>query len=246
MTVEQKRQAIRHLLDEEDPADALAVYYALYHPEAKSSLYLYPAQSERAAGFVALSRTGMDLLRPLVTLRLPGTDLEADAELIYSALPVGTGVLLSAPVAYEPQIRTFFEIEREERLRIYVLDPDRFQPVINILALAAPSPNNLPRFVILKPHDAPDGGGVVAAAGLNWQSPRYAEISVSTTPNYRRRGLGRSVVSALAQQVLQEGRLPLYTVAESNAASIQLAEQLGFIDSGGRELMIEAVVKARP
>jgi RimJ/RimL family protein N-acetyltransferase len=246
MNLEQKRRAIRHLLDEDSPADALAVYYALYHPEQKSSLFLYPPQSERAQGFVALARTGMDLLRPLITLRLPQNELAAAAELIYSALPEGAAVLLSSPVAYEPLIRTFFDIEKEEQLRIFVLDPARFEPVINVLAMEAPSPNNLPRFVILKPHSEPDGGGIVAAAGLNWQSPRFAEVSVNTTPNYRRRGLGRSVVSALAQHVLQNGRLPLYTVAESNSASIRLAEQLGFLDSGARELMIEAVVKPRP
>jgi L-amino acid N-acyltransferase YncA len=246
MNLEQKRRAIRHLLNEENPADALAVYYALYHPKEKSTLFLYPPQSERPLAYVALARTGFALFRPLVTLRLPENDLEAVAELIYTALPAGTAVLLSAPARYEPIIRTFFDIEKEERLRIYVLDPDRFKPVINVLALAAPAPNNLPRFVILKPHEAPQGGGVVAAAGVNWQSPRFAEISVNTTPNYRRRGLGRSLVSALTQQLLREGRLPLYAVAESNSASTGLARQLGFIDSGGRELMIEAVVKPRP
>lgn len=246
MTLEQKRQAIRHLLDENNPADALAVYYALYHPEQKSSLFLQPPQSERAVAYVALSRTGIDLFRPLVTMRLSEKDPEATAELIYTALPAGTAVLLSSPAAYEPIIRTFFNIEKEERLRIFVLDPARFQAVINVLALAAPAPNELPRFVILKPHQDPDGGGVVAAAGLNWQSPRFAEISVNTRPNYRRRGLGRSVVSALAQHVLQDGRLPLYAAAESNAASAELAQQLGFIDSGARELMIEATVQPRP
>ena len=68
---------IRPLLDEIKPADALASYYAFYHPDQKTSLILYPPAATVAQGYIALSRTGMDLFRPLLTMRLPLDDHEA-------------------------------------------------------------------------------------------------------------------------------------------------------------------------
>ena len=70
--IQDKRRAIRHLLREDDPADAMAAYYALYHPDDKTTLVVPPTtEGQRANGYVALSRTGIDLFRPLVTMRLP-------------------------------------------------------------------------------------------------------------------------------------------------------------------------------
>ena len=62
------RRAIRALLDEHSPSDAAASYYAFYHPDRQTQLLPYPAGAERAQGYVALSRTGLDLFRPLLTL----------------------------------------------------------------------------------------------------------------------------------------------------------------------------------
>jgi GNAT superfamily N-acetyltransferase len=246
MNLDEKRQALRHLLNENSPADALASYYAFYHPDNRTSLVIEPEDGRRADGYVALSNTGIDLFRPLITFRLPGDHPTAAAALVYRAVAPGAAVILSSPIAYEPLIRAFFTIDKEEILRIYVLDPDRFEPVINVLVTPAPSGNNLPRYVILQPHDNEGGGGVVAAAGLNWQSTHFAEIAVNTRPQYRRRGWGRSVVSALVQHLLAEGRLPIYVVAENNEASLLLAGQLGFIDTGVREIMIEGVLREQP
>ena len=71
-----RRQAIRHLLREGEAADAMAAYYAYHHPDEKTTLVLSPEGVEakptaRADGYITLSRTGMDLFRPLVTMRLP-------------------------------------------------------------------------------------------------------------------------------------------------------------------------------
>ena len=50
----------------------MAAYYALHHPDDKTTLVVPPtAEGQRANGYVALSRTGIDLFRPLVTMRLP-------------------------------------------------------------------------------------------------------------------------------------------------------------------------------
>jgi L-amino acid N-acyltransferase YncA len=246
MNLDEKRQAIRHLLNENSPADALATYYAFYHPDNRTTLIVEPENGRRADGYIALSGTGIDLFRPLMTFRFPENNPDAAAALVYQAMAPGTAVILSSPIANEPLIRAFFTIEKEETLRVYMLDPAHFEPVINVLVTASSSANDLPRYVILLPHDNEGGGGIVAAAGLNWKSPHFAEIAVNTKPQYRRRGWGRSVVSALAQQLLAEGCRPIYVVAESNTASFQLAEQLGFVDTGVREIMVEGVLRDHP
>jgi hypothetical protein len=45
---------------------------------------------------------------------------------------------------------------------------------------------------------------------------------------------------------LENGRTPLYVVAQNNEASIQLAESVGFNDSSVREIMIQATLKPSP
>src|SRR5688572_7410442 len=129
----QQRQAIRHLLNENNPADAMASYFALYHPDAKTQLFLYPPEARTATGYLARSKTGIDLFRPLITLRLPPQDFEGSAALLAQALAPGAGVILSAPVIYEPLLRALFDVQKKDRLCVYALDPQRFQPEINVL-----------------------------------------------------------------------------------------------------------------
>lgn len=244
MTLADKRRAIQHLLNVHDPADAVAVYYAFYHPDEKTELVTYPAEAERASGYVALSRTGIDLFRPFVTLRLPITDLTASANTIYQSLQPEAAVILSGPTSYLPLLQALFTIQAEEHLQVYALDQSRFEPIINVLVTETKAPNNLPRFVIRR--SGTDSGEIVAAAGLNWQSPYFAEISVNTSTTYRRQGLGRSVVAAVVEKVLSNGRTPLYVVDPDNEASIQLARSVGFVDTGTREVMIQGTLQPRP
>ena len=99
------RRAIRHLLDEHSPADAAASYYAFYHPDGQTQMLPYPTGTARAQGYAALSRTGLDLFRPLLTLRLPIQDMIASTEVIYQELVPGTAVILLAPAAYLPLLQ---------------------------------------------------------------------------------------------------------------------------------------------
>lgn len=242
MALTQQRRAIFHLLDENNPADAMAAYFAFYHPDKRTILRPYPYTAARAEGYVALSRTGMDLFRPFVTLRLPIHNMQASTDVIYEAIDVGTAVILNAPSRYAPLLHALFDIQTEEHLSLYQLRPSSFEPIINVLVTQDEVLNGLPRFSI---RDR-DNGVVGASATLNWQSPGYAEIGVTTQPGYRRRGWGRSVVSAMANYLLANGRTPLYVVAQNNEASVQLAESVGFSDSGAREIMIQATLKPRP
>lgn len=242
MTLAEQRRAIRPLVNEHQAADAMVAYYAFHHPDDRTQIVTTPedAGPGQATGFVTLSRTGIDLFRPLVTMRLPngGQDYEASSELLQRALQPGMPVIISAPSAYLPLLRALLDIQSEEALRLYILDPGRYEPVINVLVARTTTPGDLPRYIIRSNHST--NGEIVASAALNWQSPSFAEISVFTRPDQRRQGWGRSVVAAMVEDLLKSGRTPLYVVAEDNIPSIQLAESVGFIDTGVRETMLQA------
>lgn len=236
------RRAIRPLLKDRDPADAMAAYYAYHHPDQKTRLIISPEEGARADGFVTLARTGIDLFRPLITMRLPidrgAEGYGASLALLRRALAPGMPAILTVPQRYMPLLRAVFNIQSEQLLRLYALDQRHFEPVINVLVTQSTTPNGLPRFAIYTKQSGEDE--LVAAASLNWQSPFFGEIAVNTKPEYRRRGWGRSVVSAMANYLLESGRIPLYAVAEENIASIQLAEALGFTNTGSRQHMLQA------
>ena len=48
------------------------------------------------------------------------------------------------------------------------------------------------------------------------------------------------MVNALAGDLLKEGVTPLYNVVEGNEASLELALQVGFVDTSAREVMAHA------
>ena len=241
MDLNQRRNAIRHLLND-DPASAAAAYYAFYHPDAKTSVQPYPAEAERAMGFVTFSRTGMDLFRSLVTMRLPIDDLETSAEIIYHAMQPETAVILHIPTAYLPLIQALFDVQTIEQFSLYTLDRSTLDPIINVLVTQSTGPNGLPRFVVRSQQD----NRVIAAAGINWQSPGYASLSVNTDAARRRQGLGTSVLSAIAQYVVDNGRTPLYEVAaDANPASQILAAHIGFRYTLEDKAIVQAILKSR-
>jgi GNAT superfamily N-acetyltransferase len=243
MTLSDQRTAIRHLLDERQPGDALADYYAYYHPQQRTQLVIHPAGAGRADGYIGISRTAVDLFRPFVTMRLPLDDHSACWELITKALPPAASIILYAPAEYEPLLRAFFEIESEDRLQVLVLDRGRYEPIINVLVTQSEGSNGLPRFMI---RSTQDRSQILTASSLNWQTDYFAELSVFTAPEQRRQGRGRSVVAAMCQHLLDNGRTPLYAVSESNLASRRLAESTGFVDLGIRRLLLQATRKEQP
>jgi GNAT superfamily N-acetyltransferase len=247
MTLVEKRHAIKHLLDETSPIDAAAVYYAFLLPDDKTQLFTFPPDAAKATGYVCLARTGIDLFRPLATMRFPesgdklGYDISKAKELIFQAIPEGSEVILSAPISYRPLITAVFEVEKEQQLKLLALDRGRFEPIINVFVTRTQSYDGFPRFVI---RQGPDGqttssGDVVASAGLNWQSKQFAEIYVHTKAPHRRQGFGQSVVAACVQYVLDSGRRPVYMVDSDNESSVQLAESVGFVPLSGDQVLIE-------
>ena len=240
MSLADRRCAIQHLLDPQKSADARASYYALHHPEKRTTLITHPLEGKRSTGYICLSRTGLDLFRPLMTMRLPANDMLATLDLIYTALPVGASVLMSAKMRDMPMIRATFDIERESMTHVLALDRGRYEPIINVLVTTEGARNGLPRMVIRR------DGETVASANINWRSSKFAEINVTTSPRHRRQGWGRSVVAGLCGRLLEQGIRPIYVVSAENRASINLAESVGFIDTGARSVFLEATLKPRP
>ena len=238
MSLEQTRRAIQYLLDPHNPGDGLAAYYAYHHDRSRTHIITTPELSgnRTVQGYIAVSRTGIDLFRPLLTMRLPMHDLTMSADLLRLALPTEHEAFVVCPITYDPIVRAMYEVKTEQTLAIFILDRKDLKPEINVL-VTRQDKNDLPRFVIKQAVN--QQRVTVAAAGLNWQTPHFAEIAVRTHAEYRRRGLGQSVVNALAKHALDHGRRPLYAVALENQPSIDLARRAGFQDTGYRQLMLE-------
>ena len=168
----------------------------------------------------------MDLFTPTIIARAPSE--RAAATLFQSGLIAGRPYFLLLPPELEAVAGRELEVSAPERLRVYCLDARNFRPIINALVQPAGGKNGAPRFEIRS------GQRALSTAAVIWRSPRFAEISVSTAPEARGRGWGRSVVSALANEILTTDVQPLYVTAGDNQASIRVAEAVGFDDTGAR------------
>lgn len=228
-----RRARLRLLLDEHSVADALASYYALHHPPDRAEVVIHPPETDQADGFLVRARTGLDLFRPLVTFRAPSEAVAVS--LFQEGLQLGRPVYLTVPESLALWANKHLTVSDAALHCIYRFNANKFEPMLNVLATMSAGPDGTPRCEIRS------GGEVKAVAGVNWQSPRFAEVYVYTDPAVRGRGWGRSVVSAVASQILKTGRLPLYVVAEANDASIRVAEAVGFEDTGLREYVGYAV-----
>jgi len=227
--LERVRADIRSLLKAQAASDALAAYYALHAPTHQVKVVAHYAENQSA-------RTGLDLFRPLVTFRAPEASV---AEWLFrEGLTPGRPVYLTVPQALGPWANKFLDVSEVELHRVYRLRADRHQVLMNVLAVTGYDANGAPRVEIRSRNE------LGAVAGLNWQSPDFAEIYVYTDPAVRGRGWGKAVVSILSGLVLKSGRTPLYVVAESNDYSIRLAEAVGFEDTGVREFVANAVLPA--
>lgn len=233
--LESLRLKVRPLLRLTEPADALAVYYALYHDPRRTALYVHEDSDGRADGFVAVCQTGQRLFAPTVVLRAAGNHVAI--ELLRQALVPGRPYyLVTTPDLGEAAVE-IMSIEQPESNRIYRLDFSRFQININVLVVAEPGLGDLPRFVIRSQ------GELAAEAGLNWASSHFAEVFVRTVPEAQRRGWGQAVLTTCTLWVVRSARQPLYIVGEDNAASIALAETTGYVDTGVREFAGEGVCR---
>jgi hypothetical protein len=226
---------VRPLLSPHDPADALASYYALYHDPKRTCLTISYDAQRNADGFVAVCQTGADLFRPLVTLRAHDTD--AVSSLLGKALTPHRPYHIAVPVTMAPAVRDCMDLRESTLLSVYRLEPTRFQPIINVLVQQVRGADGTPRFQI------ESQGKVAAISGTNWRSPTFAEVFVVVDPGSRHRGWGKSVASACTSALLEDRLQPLYFVSEENRPSVRIAEELGYVDTGLREIAAEGRLK---
>lgn len=232
-TLEQQRTEARYLLNDRFPSDAFAAYYTLYHDPKRTDIFLSYDQLNRVNGFLTRAQTGLDLFRPVVVVR--AVNDQVAASLFESGLQANRPYYLIAPLSLGVMINRTLTATDSEILRVYRLDPSRFNSQINILTVLSYAPDGSPRFEI------GSNNQVHARAGVNWRSPHFAEVYVYTQTQARGRGWGRSVLSSLCVALLQDGLMPLYVVSEQNSASINLAESVGFVDSAAREFAAQVV-----
>lgn len=233
-TLPELRHQARDLLNEFDAADGLASYYALHHDPKRSALIVHRDESEQVDGFLARCQTGFDLFRPLVTLRVRGVN-DPIAPLLEAGLVAGRPYVMVIPELTVERVARHVALANPVGNRIMRLDPGRFVPEINVLVVTRADADGNPRAEVRR------GDQAVATAGVNWRSPIFAEVFVRVEPQGRGRGWGRAVVKAVVGELLRQSVTPLYTVAEDNDASYDLALDVGFVDSGAREVMAEAV-----
>jgi hypothetical protein len=233
-TLSTLRSQARELLNEFDAADGLASYYALYHANRRTVLYTHFDTTGVVDGFLARCQTGIDLFRPLVTLRIRGAN-DPVSPLIESALVAGRPYLMVFPAALRDQVGEAVALSDSVCNRIMRLESSRFQPDLNTLVVTRTDAEGHPRAEIAR------GDRVIAQAGVNWRSPIFAEVYVKVEPEGRGHGWGQSVVRAVSTELLKIRVTPLYAVAEDNDASYDLALDVGFVDTGAREIMAQGI-----
>lgn len=228
-----QRSRVRKLLNEGVPADALYVYYALYHDVGRTSLYVHDGANGCPDGFVAVCQTGQRLFVPTVVVR--ALDTYAAVDLLRRALAPGRPYHVITTPDLREAVAEVLHIEHPVMNRVMVLDLARFDMASRTAVTTEQGPNGLPRFVVRSP------GGIVAQAGISWCSPNFAEISFAGGPApYSSEWLPR-VVSACTRWVVRSARLPLCVVEVADRESMALADMVGYVDTGVYEYAGEGV-----
>jgi len=82
-----------------------------------------------------------------------------------------------------------------------------------------------------------DGNRIAAMAGFRPWNGYAGDPCVLTHPEFRRRGYGAAVVSAVVGAALADGKLLLYQTLEANRGAVQIALNLGY-DQYARHLAV--------
>lgn len=72
-------------------------------------------------------------------------------------------------------------------------------------------------------------GRLMSVACAFYVGERYEEIGVVAEPDHRGRGLSAGSTAALGEDIRARGRSPSWTTSPDNAASLRVAEKLGFL-----------------
>jgi len=229
------RGQLAPLLNPHSPADAAAAYYALDHPAERVELWVEFAGNGSPRGFLVLAQTGLDLFRRLA-LPFAATPLGL-VSLMKESLRPNQPVLLMLPLEQETWINGLVELSESRVSNVYRLHTSSFQPVLNVMVVASEAPGGGTRFEIRS------ASGARAAAGANWRGPRYAEVYLEADAEARARGFARSVLAAMAGQLLSERRIALYRIDELDTVAQAEAFEVGFRRTGERSLLAQALLR---
>lgn len=83
-------------------------------------------------------------------------------------------------------------------------------------------------------------GRIVAIAHTYAETERHADIGVSTLEPWRGRGFATAAASLAAQKIQARGKTPVWSCGADNAASLRVAQKLGFEEVDQRTYVIPA------
>jgi predicted GNAT family acetyltransferase len=69
-------------------------------------------------------------------------------------------------------------------------------------------------------------------------SALYGEVGVYTAEAYRGQGMATAAASLVVQGVRETGRVPVWSAGGTNAASLRVAEKLGYVEVSRRRYVI--------
>lgn len=230
-----ERGRLATLLNPQSPADATAAYYALDHPAERVRIYVDLAGNGSPRGFLVLAQTGLDLFRRLA-VPFAGSPFVL-VSLLRRALEPGRPVLLLLPLEQQAWIEGWLDLSDIRVNDLYRLHTAHFQPVLNVLLSASKSPEGGSRFEVRSP------AGGYAAAGTNWSGSHYAEVYLEADGAGRARGFAKSVLAAIAGQLLSERQIALYRIDEIDAVAQAEAFEVGFRRTGDRGLLAQAILQ---
>ena len=79
---------------------------------------------------------------------------------------------------------------------------------------------------------------IVAIAHTYAVNDLHADIGVSTLETWREKGFATAAASLVAQEIQTKGKVPVWSCGEDNAASLRVAQKLGFTEVGRRTYVI--------
>jgi hypothetical protein len=211
----------------------MAAYYAFNHPPNRVKLYGFYPNEYPPTGFLALAQTGLDLFRPLVVPFVGHP--EALKALIQAVIRPERPALLYLPLEQRVWIEESVELTQVQPSELMRIDPNRFEPLINVLMVRSTTPTGLTRFEIRSQT------GVHAFAGINWKGNRFAEVYVGGDPEARDRQFLKSVLAAITKDLFDEGRLALFRVEEGDTRAMVEAMEIGYRTTGIRVLTAQIV-----
>jgi hypothetical protein len=83
-----------------------------------------------------------------------------------------------------------------------------------------------------------DGARIVSTALLVAVNAWYGEVGVYTVEGYRGRGMATAAASLVVQGICEMGRVPVWSAGATNAASLRVAQKLGYVEVARRRYVI--------